>query len=299
MNAACKLLVILFLANMSFAASDGEVECQSYDSEHLGREVKYCVQRSHPEVTASNERVVYFFHGMKGNSGEWKSKGYAEALNQLTNSSEVPPMTVVSFDTDGQSFFTDYGNNHTGSRSYETWLTEEFMPFIENTYHVCNERKCRATAGFSMGGLGAIKTALRHPDLFAVGAGSCPALPPFNAFDSDSQWGAYFSRHPIGGFKGFFLLDIIRSVFASRSVFDQHDPSVITENWNQSVPFPAMYFDVGGKDTYGFQEGVARFQEILDRKGFKYKNFYDPNAAHDIYKKQAPVVVSFLRDSLI
>jgi len=45
------------------------------------------------------------------------------------------------------------------------------MPFIENIYKVSNERKGRAIAGFSMGGMESLNIGLRMPETFGfIGA---------------------------------------------------------------------------------------------------------------------------------
>jgi pimeloyl-ACP methyl ester carboxylesterase len=52
--------------------------------------------------------------------------------------------------------------------SYETYLIDEVIPFIDSTLSTLPQRKHRAIAGKSSGGFGALRLAMRHPDQFAA-----------------------------------------------------------------------------------------------------------------------------------
>ncbi len=271
--------------------------CYQYESTVLQRKVGYCLHRSHPELPAVDEPVVYFFHGMGGNATSWLGEGYGEVVNTLTQSEGFPATTFVSFDTESHSFFSDFGGKTAGGKAYETWFVNEFMPHIERTFSVCRKRECRATLGLSMGGFGALRTAFRHSDLFSAVAVNCPALPPFSAYRPWADWKAYFTRHPVGQAEGTFLLVYLRKMFPTQDMSDGNDPSFLADHFADLAQFPKIYFDMGGKDYFGFQEGYERFKEILDRRGLGYKSYLDPEAGHDISHKTRWNSVRFLRDA--
>jgi enterochelin esterase family protein len=52
--------------------------------------------------------------------------------------------------------------------AYETYLTDELIPFIDRTFRTLENRKFRALAGKSSGGFGALRLGMRHPDLFSA-----------------------------------------------------------------------------------------------------------------------------------
>jgi len=54
---------------------------------------------------------------------------------------------------------------------YETFVTQELIPYIDKLYKTVADRSGRAIAGLSMGGHGALYLAIRHQELFAA-AGS-------------------------------------------------------------------------------------------------------------------------------
>ncbi|NTW51347.1 MAG: esterase [Chlorobiaceae bacterium] len=51
---------------------------------------------------------------------------------------------------------------------YETYLTEELIPWIDNRFATLREARHRAVAGKSSGGFGAIRLGMRHPGLFSA-----------------------------------------------------------------------------------------------------------------------------------
>ncbi len=52
----------------------------------------------------------------------------------------------------------------------------ELIPLIDRTYRTRADREGRVIAGFSMGGGGAVRLALKHPDLFSAAASWAAAL---------------------------------------------------------------------------------------------------------------------------
>jgi S-formylglutathione hydrolase len=91
--------------------------------------------------------------------------------------SELPPMLLVCASTPPFGFYMD---SRDGSELWETFLAEEFLPHLRQTYRVGTKRENSAIIGISMGGYGALKIAFRRPELFcavsAVEPGILPAL---------------------------------------------------------------------------------------------------------------------------
>jgi S-formylglutathione hydrolase FrmB len=272
--------------------------CTSYNSPMLGKSVNYCIDRTTPDVPAEEgEPVAYFMHGTNGNATTWTKNDYASALEKLRNSGEVlPPMTFVSFDTSAYSFFSDHYKNGVlvENQAYETWFITEFVPYIESIYGVCDQRECRAMIGESMGGFGAFKTTLRHIDMFSAIAVNSPALPPFSVRAPLAKWELFFSHHLIGPIEGFLLIEIVRKLFPTEAIWDQNDPIQLTENYDSPYPYPALYFDMGGWDTYGFNVGYHILKSKLDAQNIPYETNYDPHAGHDMWKKHAIDSIRFL-----
>ena len=264
--------------------------CDTMYSAILGRDMGYCMERTRPDLPAlpNQEPVVYFMHGITGNQFSWFASGFSNVLDDVRKShqSDLKPMTFVSFETTFESFFVDAQQGAKPDQAYETWFDKEFFPKMTQQYHLCHERRCLGVAGYSMGGYGALKAALKHPELFSVVATEEAALPPFSIFDTNSKWVDYFKGHTIGVILGMALLFKARNVFGTEDWYKTNDPIMLAE----ALPlgrFPAVYMSVGGKDDFGFDVGFWRMKELLDRRQVRTTTHFEPDLDHQLHRNQA------------
>jgi S-formylglutathione hydrolase FrmB len=166
--------IFIFLTALVFTAATqaqhtGKViEEQSINSAVLGRAVKYTIylpadyessQRSYP--------VVYLLHGYTDNHTGWLQFGEINRYaDKAIADGTIPPMIIVM--PNGDSSF--YINSYDGKEKYEDFFIKEFMPAVEKTYRIKNEKEYRGIAGLSMGGYGTLIYAMKYPDLFAAAA---------------------------------------------------------------------------------------------------------------------------------
>ncbi len=70
--------------------------------------------------------------------------------------------------------FTAYGGsqyvNSTAVGRYEDYVVEELVPFLDAHFRTLAAREHRAVMGYSSGGFGALRLAMRHPGLFHAAA---------------------------------------------------------------------------------------------------------------------------------
>lgn len=117
---------------------------------------------------------VYLLSGFTGRGSMMLNESsfepnIAERLDILIGSGEVRPMIAVLPDC-----FTRYGGsqyiNSSATGDYETYLTEELIPFVDDNLRTIDDRLSRAVAGKSSGGYGALIMAMRHSDKFGYAA---------------------------------------------------------------------------------------------------------------------------------
>ena len=169
-----KISFLLFWLSASsvLMAQNGKVfDNLSMPSKILKMERKYAIylppdyetsQRSYP--------VLYLLHGGGDDQTGWVQFG--EVLNiagKAINEGKATPMIIAM--PDANTGRRGYSNDVTGEWRYEDFFFEEFMPYIEKTYHIKAEKRYRAVSGLSMGGNGTFLYALHHPELFAA---ACP-----------------------------------------------------------------------------------------------------------------------------
>lgn len=111
------------------------------------------------EVGPDGLPVLYLLHGLGDDDTSWPRRTSVERYAEPLGLAIVMPNVL-------RSCYTDEAH---GLR-YWTFLTEELPRVVNRFFHVSNRREDTFVAGLSMGGYGALKWALRHPDRFAAAA---------------------------------------------------------------------------------------------------------------------------------
>ena len=126
-----------------------------YRSAILGREIG--AQVFVPANCAGPYCVLYLLHGLTNDFTGWnrwtRIEHHLEALN-------LPLLVVMP--EGGRGFWTDAAQGF----AFESSVTNELVPFIDSTFQTRAAREARAIGGMSMGGFGALRMALRNPQLF-------------------------------------------------------------------------------------------------------------------------------------
>lgn len=124
--------------------------------------------------------VLYLLHGCCDTYDSWTRSTDVEDLPALRH------MLVVMPDAGAIGF---YSNWRGGSPAWETFHLTELRGILERRYGAGTPR---AIAGLSMGGLGAMDYAARHPGLFAAAASYSGALHPLR---DPGFWLGLFSEY--------------------------------------------------------------------------------------------------------
>jgi S-formylglutathione hydrolase FrmB len=111
--------------------------------------------------------VVYWLHGGGGN--ESSSLFTAKAWTDLIQAKEIDPVILVY----PSAFRSGYMDHADGKIMVESMIIRELIPRIDREFRTIANRTGRAAHGFSMGSSGALKFAIKYPEMFcaAMGAG--------------------------------------------------------------------------------------------------------------------------------
>lgn len=148
---------------------------ETFRSEVAGQDVGYCIYLP-PGYAEEAERrypVIYNLHGNGGN--EFHSFEDVSVLHEGILSGRWQPVIVV-LPNGGKSTF--YKDSFDGKFPIETMFIREFIPFIDKTYRTIAARHGRCIEGFSMGGRGSTRLAVKYPEMFCslfCQAGNVPA----------------------------------------------------------------------------------------------------------------------------
>lgn len=150
------------------------VEHQAFRSPSMDVEVGYNVYTPPSYVRGSNRYpVIYFLHGAGGSESS-DAGGFSGLISKLVAERKIPAAICV-FPNGGLSGYQD---RPTEKVMGETLIVRELLPLIDRTYRTRANREGRALTGFSMGGGGAVRLALKHPDLFSAAGSWAGSLVP-------------------------------------------------------------------------------------------------------------------------
>lgn len=145
----------------------------TFKSASMDRTVGYQIYLP-PQYESEPDRrfpVVYFLHGAGGT--ESSDAGLAARVDSEVKAGGIAPVIYV-FPNGGQrSGYRDSSTNYVRS---ETMLIRELLPLVDRNYRTMNQPQARGICGFSMGGGGAMRLALKYPELFGEAASLAAAL---------------------------------------------------------------------------------------------------------------------------
>ena len=107
--------------------------------------------------TRQTYKVLYLLHGLSDDYSSWMRRTSIERYLEKYNIVAVMP------DVD-RSFYTDMKKG----LKYWQFISEELPGLVKQLFPVSTSREDTFVAGFSMGGYGALKLALNHPERFAA-----------------------------------------------------------------------------------------------------------------------------------
>lgn len=180
-----------------------------------------------PSEATDNYKTLYLLHGLSNDRSSWMRKSSIERYAADYGIAVVMPGV-------GRSWYTDTASG----QKYLTFVTEE-LPRVCRGYFkgMSEKREDTLIAGFSMGGYGAVKAALTHPDVF----GACASLS--GAMDIASkerkicldEWRAIF---------GFDLSSAEDLRGTKHDIF-----ALAKQNYDKKIPFPKLYAWCGKEDA--------------------------------------------------
>lgn len=107
----------------------------------------------------SNHPVLYLLHGLSDDHTIWLRRTSIERYAATYGLAVVMPAV-------NRSFYTDMKNGH----KYWTFVSEELPELARSFFPLSRRREDNFVAGLSMGGYGAFKLGLTHPDRYAAAA---------------------------------------------------------------------------------------------------------------------------------
>ncbi len=171
--AAAALFILIFYVTQKGETDPMAFVELNYGSYNLGMDSSVSVflpeKRLQKPVSQPDRKypVLYLLHGHSDDHTAYVRKGITEILVRDLD-------LIVVMPNGHRSFYTNAKQGHL----YENFITQELPVVIENYFPASSSREDRFIAGLSMGGYGALKLALNHPDLYAAAASMSGAVSP-------------------------------------------------------------------------------------------------------------------------
>lgn len=227
-----------------------------------------CLVLEPPSYRRAPERrypVLVFLHDGYGNARTLDRRGVAVELFARMSDGRLPEFLVIAPGASG-SWFSDSAD---GKRRWEEFLTGDLLREIDARWRTRAAKDGRAITGISMGGFGAIKIALKHPNLFGAVSALSGALIPIGLED--------LPRY------GWITRLTLKRVFGARP-----DPATLAANdaWDllekarfDRPPF-AAHLRAGTEDFYGLDGVAAQYGSFLNEHGIPTDVVLEPGG-HD------------------
>lgn len=235
--------------------------------------------------------VVYLLHGYLLTDQYWTGAGVSgpgvnmpgadlpAAMDNLIARGVAKPMIVAMPNAYSVYAGSMYSSSVT-TGDWETYIAEDLVAYMDTHYRTIPERLSRGLAGHSMGGYGAIRIAMKRPDVFSslyIMSACClinnplPAPPPNSKQNNttsgagplqiNSAWSAAFSPNPKNP----------PNYFDEPTKDGQAQPLVIAK-WHAASPLAMIDQYVVNLRKYhaimadvGLQDGLAGQNKQLDQ----------------------------------
>lgn len=249
--------------------ADARVVDVTFHSSALSRDVQYRVVEP-AEYHGEPLPVVYLLHGANGTFRDWTN--YSDVARYVGDG-----MLLVMPEAD-ESWYTNSANNP--KDRYEDYVVQDLPADVRERFSVRAGNNSTAAVGVSMGGYGAIKIALHHPELFGFVGALSPAVDVTRRGVSPhriSQWLHY------------------RAIFgpAASATRRNNDPFLLIRSADPKL-LPLFYITCGTQESL-FQPN-RQFAYELRRRDYRFE-FHPVTGGHDWqnWNAQLPALFVALR----
>jgi len=116
-------------------------------------------------ASAKRYPVVYLLHAWGSQNNYYRN--FVPRFDALVREGMLPPAILVMPDADN-SYSGSWYTNSPATGNWENFIALDLVGYVDRTYRSIPWAAARGLAGQSMGGFGAMRLAMRHPEIFSV-----------------------------------------------------------------------------------------------------------------------------------
>jgi enterochelin esterase-like enzyme len=132
----------------------GITEALEIDSPEQGYPYKFKIYFPPCYDPQAEYPVLYLIPGRSSNPSTWLESGAERVADEMIDAGEIPPFLIVS-------------TSNTDEDADALAIQNDLMPWVEANYPVKAERRFRAVAGGSLGGIAAYRIVLSRPERYS------------------------------------------------------------------------------------------------------------------------------------
>jgi len=167
LKSSIKILLPVFLSGSILLCSAQEnVKSLTFYSKSLkkDRKVEVYLPEDYNENESVRYPVIYFLHGCGQNSFSEGNIHYF--LNKLINNKTISPVILVKPDGSCPGWESSYFMNSALNGNFEDYLVNDLVEYIDSAFRTIDSRNKRTIMGYSGGGMDAMRTSFKHPEIF-------------------------------------------------------------------------------------------------------------------------------------
>ncbi len=222
--------------------------------------------------------LMVFLHDGWGSEKSFRKHDLAAVATNLMQGGTIPPVIIASPRHKG-TFIVDSPRGE-----MESFVAEDLVPALEREFPGAGGSRARRSVwGISMGGYGALKMALRHPEAYGRVGALAPWVQPL-------AWGSYERDRTLWSR---WLLEPVFGRSREESRFEANDLFVIANAANPEQ-VPPIYVRTGSRDRW--EKGAQELVALLRGRGIAADAASISGAKHDWldWRAATPAVLEFL-----
>lgn len=277
--------LILALVSMGYAHADREAPISQFEtlklnvpSRNFGSLIPTVAFVPRGTPPSEGWPVVLLLHGLGGSEVDWTALGEADATYAKLLASKAVRPAVIVMPGMGSTWYVD--SLEPGGIKAESAVISDLIPYLRETLHLSKDAQDTSIIGNSMGGYGALRLALKYPEIFGRVALLSPAiwqnvpthemnLPPdkinlliestyFHTGDDGSVTAGVALPNPGPHFNKAFGEPFDARRFNALNPF-----TLLEKRLADGAPLPLVYASVGSDDSHLLWRGAIALFETM------------------------------------
>lgn len=268
------------------ASLEGNLEGDSPD-----RAVIVYLPPSYANEHSRRYPVLYALHGYSISNEKWTTEIHTPQTVEGAFATGTREMIVVIANAQTRHNGSMYSNSAT-TGNWEDFMAHDLVAYVDAHYRTIPDRRGRGIAGHSMGGYGAVRIAMRHPDVYSAfyamspccmsarGAPSAETAKRLEAAAADGQSEGldFFTRATLASAAAWSPNPNAPPLYLDLPTKNGEPQPSVLARWAANAPlamvdqfvaslrqYTAIALDVGDRD--GLRTDTAELHRILDSYG--------------------------------